>query len=217
MPYFPHLLVQPRFGERQISAHGPGRYLENLRNLINRQAAEIAQLHRRRLPSIHLLQCLQALVESHQVGAPSIWQVDRLFERNSAAVAFRGLAATRMVHQNLAHWLRCNRKEMRAALTGRGLLLLEQPNVRLVNQRGWLQRVVRAFFSQVTGGQPPQFRVYTPRQIVESLPISTRPLAQQRCYFVALRHSPIPCLWGLPLVLARISPKGWLFPGPEFT
>ena len=71
-----------------------------------------------------------------------------------------------MVDQNLAHDLRRDAHEVRAAAII-GLLLLYQPGIGLVDQGSRLQRMARALVTHVASRQPSQFGIKQGYQTVE--------------------------------------------------
>ena len=98
------------------------------------------------------------------------------------------MLAACVVHQDLSHQPRGHAKKMRAALPGR-IRLIDEPNVSLVDQRGWLQRVPLAFLAQVAGGKLTEFAVHQGREVIEGLLVPFRPFGQQERHFVGVRHS----------------------------
>ncbi len=72
--------------------------------------------------------------------------------------------------------------------------MIHQPHVRFVDERGWLQGMVRTFVPEVTCGKFSKLGVNARREIVEGLPITARPLRQERRYFMAGRYGYCPAL-----------------------
>ena len=83
----------------------------------------------------------------------------------------------RVVDQDAPHHLRGDAEELRATLPGDAILSC-QPEVRFVDQRGGLQRVVRPFAAKVRRGSPSQFTVDEREQAVARLKISATPRPQ---------------------------------------
>jgi hypothetical protein len=84
---------------------------------------------------------------------------------------------TRVVDQDAPHHLRGDAEELRAALPGDAVLTGES-EVRFVDQRGGLQRMVRPFMAKVRRGSPSQFTIDQWEQAVARLEISATPRAQ---------------------------------------
>src|SRR5438132_2148114 len=72
--------------------------------------------------------------------------------------AFREVALTRIVDKNLPHELRSNAEEVSAILPV-DILLTDQTQVSLIDQRGRLQRVAHSLSIHVVVGQSMQLRL----------------------------------------------------------
>src|SRR5450631_795630 len=83
-----------------------------------------------------------------------------------------------VVHQDLPHQLRRNRKEMGAILP-LGKILIDQTNVSFVDQGGALQGVTRALVLQVMMSDTAQLCVNQGHQRVERFAVAASPAAQQ--------------------------------------
>jgi hypothetical protein len=59
------------------------------------------------------------------------------------------------VNENLSHEARSHANEMRAALPAQ-ILIASKFDVRLVDERRWLERVTRPFAAEIVSGQPAQ-------------------------------------------------------------
>ncbi len=104
-------------------------------------------------------------------------------EDSRPAVAFRGLAATRVIHQDPPHQLGNQTKEMRSvAPLDRGAM--HQTQQRLMHERCALKGVIAPFASQVAPRVALQFRVDDWRELTEGSLVALLP-AQQH-----LRHRP---------------------------
>ena len=86
----------------------------------------------------------------------------------------------RRIDQNPAHLSGRHRKEVRAVLP-LDPVDIDEPQIRLVDQGGRLQRVSRALAVHVPLRQPPQFLVNERRQLVERLLIALAPCNQELC------------------------------------
>ncbi len=86
-----------------------------------------------------------------------------------------------MVHQDPPHGLRRDRAEMRPVLSI-GLALIDQPQIRLVDQGRAVRAQVRSFLPQQTRGQPAQFLVDEWKQLVRGSPAPGAQVDEQlRC------------------------------------
>jgi hypothetical protein len=72
------------------------------------------------------------------------------------AIAF---LSSRLVNQDAPHGLSRGGEEVSPAIPVLGLLYADQPQVRLVDQGGWLKRLARRFLSHFLRGQLPQLLV----------------------------------------------------------
>ena len=86
--------------------------------------------------------------------------------------------ATRGVHQNAPHEARGHRKEMRAILP-LDLLDFDQPEIRLIDQRGSLERVAGTFVAHMAPRQAAQLLMDEGQQAVERCHITPPPGLQQ--------------------------------------
>jgi hypothetical protein len=85
-----------------------------------------------------------------------------------------------VVHQDAAHQLGGEAKEMRTVLPRRSALV-DEPHVKLVNQGRRYERVIRTFPPQLFRGYPAQLTVHQREQSLEGLFIPVGPLQQQAC------------------------------------
>src|SRR6185436_19211706 len=88
-----------------------------------------------------------------------------------------------MVDQNAAHQLRGYREEVSAVLPLH-LTLFDQPHISLINERGCLQSVIRAFAPHVAASEAAQLSLDQWNQPVECRPVSIPPLDTQLGYIV---------------------------------
>ena len=102
-----------------------------------------------------------------------------------------GLMPARVIHQDLARQVCRRPEEVRPPVPTR-VLLIDQPQVSLVYQRGGLRRVVGAFVRQVGGSQLAQFGVNKRSELFQGLLVNPRPLPQDLRDRVAGRHDTCP-------------------------
>ena len=84
----------------------------------------------------------------------------------------------RMVHEDAAHHFGGHREEVRAVLPTRPILI-DEPEVGFVNERGRLEGVVAPLPAQIGCRAPPQVLVNQLEEIVARLHVATPPGAQQ--------------------------------------
>jgi len=77
--------------------------------------------------------------------------------RSDFPTAFFREALAGVVHENVAHYLRCQAKELRPMLH-RGAPLVGQADIGLVNQSGGLKRVSSGLVAEITGGESLQLQ-----------------------------------------------------------
>jgi hypothetical protein len=102
--------------------------------------------------------------------------VKTFIQRNpmSAAAAFGHLPRASVIHQDVAHRLRRNAKKMGAILPV-FLLLPDQSQISLVDQRRRLQRVSHGLLMDIAPRHPAQFCVNHRRPLVERLAVTPAP------------------------------------------
>jgi hypothetical protein len=100
-----------------------------------------------------------------------------------AAVTFPIAFRPRGIHQNAAHHPRRHRDEMHAILP-LDLGDLNQPEIRLVDQGGCLQRMVATFVTHVPARDAVQLLVDERQQAVECVLFTSTPRQQQGRRFV---------------------------------
>ena len=113
-------------------------------------------------------------------------QVDALVERRLLELA----AASRLrerVDEDAAHHLRGHAEEVRAVLPAH-LRLVDEPEVRLVDEGRGLEGVADALAPQVAGGEPPQLRVDERQQVFEGRALAFGEAQEQPCYFMLRRR-----------------------------
>lgn len=91
---------------------------------------------------------------------------------------FNCVSAPCMVHENAAHHLGGDRQEVRPILPVNPLMV-DQPQIGLVNERRRLERVVAPLPAQLACRARPQVSMDQIEQIVARLNVSARPRAQQ--------------------------------------
>jgi hypothetical protein len=144
-----HLTGQPGFRNVPFAFHSGARKTQHIADFLDRKTSEETHFDNAALLLVDLRKLVEGLVERHQFGASLLANNQRRIEVNfDFCTALRGGVASSIVHQNLAHQLRCDRQEMSAAFGFKGLLI-EKAKVSLMNKCGTLQRVSRTFALQV--------------------------------------------------------------------
>jgi hypothetical protein len=80
----------------------------------------------------------------------------------------------RVIDQDPSHHLRRHAEEVRSILPA-DPLLTDQPEIRLMDQSGRLQRVIPTLVAQVAGRPPPELSIDQRQQIVPRLEVSPAP------------------------------------------
>ena len=191
-------MVKPSLGHSQFPSHRDWRYIQRLRDLIHGEPRKIAQFDRFTFPRIELLQRVQATVQSDKVPAPFLLETHGFCKRYSLSGAFARSFLARMVHQDLTHQSCSYTEEMRPALPVR-VVLINQPHIRLMDDRRGLQSVVLAFLPQAARGKLAELLIHQRRKVLKGLLVSLRPLGQQSRHIVGSRH-------GLPIDNADLLP-----------
>src|SRR5262245_47228394 len=127
---------------------------------LDRESAKRAKLDDPRQLSVDLGQAIERMVQ--RKDGYLVWRGDVLpfvhrHTRHTLASLVRAVT-TSVVDQDAPHDLRRHTKEVRAILPI-DLALVDEPDVRLMDQGRRLQGVVRALVPQLAGGHPAKLRV----------------------------------------------------------
>ena len=164
---------------RPVALHGGGRDAHRLGRLLDRQPAEEPQLDDARLARVELGQPGERGVERDHVDrALGRRRLQPLVERDArlAAAALQRVARARPLDQDLPHRVRGDGGEVGAVLPALGAVL-EELEVRLVDERRRLQRLARALALQVVRREAPQLGVDQRHQRLErGLVAARRPI-----------------------------------------
>src|SRR5208283_5978109 len=124
--------MQPSPCASPVSLHCPWRQLKHIRGFFDGKTAEESQLHNATLLPVEFGQFIQSVVESNYVQAAAL-ERQPIQGYAIAAIPLGGVAAARVLDQNLPHQLGADGQEMSSVLEfGRALFL--QPQVSLVHQ-----------------------------------------------------------------------------------
>ena len=86
-------------------------------------------------------------------------------------------ALARVIHENPAHHLRRHAEKMRP-IPPIAVSLVDQTQVELVDERGWLQREATVFAAKLACRNATQLRVDERQQLVEGIGVTTPPFSQ---------------------------------------
>src|SRR5262249_23757106 len=154
--------------------------MQYFRGFLDAQAAEEAQLDDEALASVDRGQTAQRAIECEQVQVARWRGDDRFLEGNSlqGAAAFAVSARSGMIDEHAAHEACGNGDEVRAILPGQAPGV-DQPDERLVDERGGLQRMAAALAAHVRAGEAPQLTVDQRQQALERVLVAAAPRAKQ--------------------------------------
>src|SRR5262249_5461968 len=140
------------------------------------QTAEVAQLDNPDLAPVELRQGEERVVQRDEFGGLLVGKRQRFIERKKLppAAAFVGRATARVLDQDLAHQLRRHTVTMSPALPF-GEILLDQPQVGLIDERGRLQGVIRALPAKIAVSQFMKLLEYDRHQLVERGLVASAP------------------------------------------
>jgi len=97
----------------------------------------------------------------------------------------------RMIDQDASHQLRRDAVKLCPILPAR-VSLVDELQVGLVDQRGWLQSMVLPFATQIVSCQPPQFAIHERHQLLESCLVAGAPIDEQLGNAFGWLHSDLP-------------------------
>jgi hypothetical protein len=175
-----HRAVQPQAGSGPFSLGGCGGDSLHFGCFVNGQAPEKSQFDNSTLTRIELCQPFHRIIESHQIeirGTAGSGKVVRK-DRNGVRSAFGCGVLSSVIHQNLTHHARGQRKEMRPVLPFNGLVPREA-QVGFVHKGGWLQCMSCGLARQGSSCDPPQFFVDQRYQGFPGIRISLAPSCEQ--------------------------------------
>jgi hypothetical protein len=87
--------------------------------------------------------------------------------------------STRVIDQDPAHDLRCGSEKVRP-VPPIDVALVDQPQIHLVHQGGWLECVADTFASKLTCCDPTQLSVHERQQLIERALVAATPIAEKR-------------------------------------
>jgi len=152
--------MKPGFCQSPVTFDGCGSDAQNVCCLFNGESAEIAQLDHACFLCIERCKGLQSVVERDQFSATLHCSIDIFVQREFLKIlaTLFCVVLARMVHQQATHYLSSDSEEVSPVLPVHPRLI-DQLQVRLVHQRGWLQSVVGPFAPQIICRKLSQFIV----------------------------------------------------------
>src|SRR5262249_9047311 len=140
----PERAVQPRARELPFVLDGRGREVERGGGLFDAEPGEVPQRDDLRLARVGLLEPGERLVDGYEIGQRGIGAHDAAIEIDAVLVAavLDALVVARALDEDAPHGERRGGEEMPAAVPP-AILIARHAQVRLVHERGRLQRLVR--------------------------------------------------------------------------
>jgi hypothetical protein len=185
--------------------------MERRRGLLDAHAAKKTHLHHFALPGVDRLQRIQRIVERREILEGCAGHFRGVVKRNlmSPGIALLIALRARSIYQNAPHEAGGHRKEMRAILP-LDLFDFDEPEVRLIDQRGRLERVAGTLVAHMAPCQPAQFGVDQREQAVERRHLTLPPGLQQsgwvgRVTWNAVCAGQAPCAC-FSLLFERVDP-----------
>jgi hypothetical protein len=157
---------EPALGESQVAIDGGLGYLHQDGGFLGRATQKVAQFDQLDFVGIELDQFVQCPVQVQHFRAVNVDPQKVVVERDAveATTPPLGLGFARMVNQDHAHHFGGEGVEMPAVVPC-GLFLVQEPEVKLVDQRRGLKNVRVALPTDVGGGYLPKVRIDERHQI----------------------------------------------------
>src|SRR6185437_4524659 len=148
------LSVEPHLCECPITLHGNRRDVQDGGGLLDRETAEEPQLDDAGLTRLEICESIEGKVERKNVHVNRRKFARAFLQRNPVTLAsLDGAMRSGVIHENSAHEMRSNGKEVRAVLPP-GAPLVNQLEVGLVNQGRRRKGVIGPLPVEIPGGQP---------------------------------------------------------------
>ena len=171
--------MQPDPSGLPVTLDGRGRAVERIRGLLDREPAEIAQLHDARLLGIELFEVREGGVEAYDIEVRAVLRnVDAGERHPDAAVALGSVASPRVIDEDIAHEPRDDADEMSAVLPVHACDTA-QPQVGLVDEGGRLQGVIATFVGELSAGDRTQLGIDGIDQAIARAGIARSPRLEQ--------------------------------------
>ena len=150
-----------------------------MRRLVDGQSTKRPQLHDSGEFRVDLLQAIERTIEREDGYLGRCRDLFRFLDRHAgdAIASLPGTAPAGVIDQDPAHRLRGDAKEV-CLTVPIDLMLVDKPQVHLVDKRRWLQRVVGPFAPKLAGGYATELRIDEWQQLIERTLIASTPLTQ---------------------------------------
>jgi len=127
---------------------------------------------------IELGKQIQRIIEGEEIDASSFGERHTFIERQRIApIPLCGISLSGIIHENLAHQVRCGGEEVFAILKAR--ILLGEAQVRLMDQSCALERMVWPFVTEVVVRHAAQFVVNDWKQATQRFFVASTPIGQK--------------------------------------
>jgi hypothetical protein len=168
--------MQPSFGGAPFALNRNRGQLQNLSNLLNRKPSEKLKLNDLAFSGVERSQPIERLVEGNEFRRALLIYQGCFIELNvlRSRAAFGKVSPARVIDQDVAHYLRSHRKEVRPIIPC-SVLPTYQPQIRFIYQSGSLQSVSRILSAHVLPRDPVQFGVNELRELIERLSVAFLP------------------------------------------
>ena len=169
-----------------MTSHCDRRNFQSRGCFLNAEPAEVSQLNDLAFLRKDLSQVVQRFIECDYFRRSFLGDhrsfVETYFARVAAALGI--VFTSRVIDQNLAHCLRGYGEEVGAVSPVWRMILANQFEVGLINQRSGLQRMVRTLAPHVTVRASAQILINKRRQLVERCLIALTPGIKQPGHFM---------------------------------
>jgi hypothetical protein len=168
MPGDAELFPEPRSAQQQIAPHGWKLEIQRFTNLFRLQAAEIVKFHDFQFARIPLRHACQGVVQVQDKSKARRVDGNFLLKYSlHSAVTLEPRSPPRVLHQNLSHQTRRYSEKVGPILPA-SHILLDHPEINLIDKGGRLERVLGALVSHQRCGRPAQFGVNRGNKLLAS-------------------------------------------------
>lgn len=164
------------------------RHVEDLARLLQRQAAEEAQLRDAALSGIERSQAFERGIQVQDVDVERIGHCESGIERHPREQTgpLCGAVRARLIDEDSAHHLGGDAEELRTVAPG-DPPLIDQPKICLVNERGRLEAVAGTFAPKTGGGAPTELVIHERHQAIARGKIALAPGLEELRHLVVGR------------------------------
>jgi len=189
------LPLQPGLRDTQFTAYFFDRQLQNFSGLLGGQATKESHFNQLGFSRVLVLELTQRVIDRDHRQRPFHRRIPGFIERTAQlpAAAFSGITRARLIDQDLAHEVRSDAQEVRAAAIV-GLILCDQADVRFVNQRGRLKRVTGPLVAQLAIGEAAQLGIDQRHQAIKRGLVASSELLQNKRDGLCPGQSSLGCI-----------------------